>query len=79
MLSKLKKLKKLERSLEIQIPSEMYEDKFSKKISKLGRTLKMDGFRKGKVPFDVVEQRYGTSVHAEVLNELIQELSLIHI
>ena len=73
MLSKLKKLKKLERSLEIQIPSKMYEDKFSKKISKLGRTLKMDGFRKGKVPFDVVEQRYGTSVHAEVLNELIQE------
>ena len=73
MLSKLKKLKKLERSLEIQIPGEMYEDRFSGKIKKLGQTLKMDGFRKGKVPFDVVEQRYGPSVHAEVLNELIQE------
>ena len=34
---------------------------------------KIDGFRKGNVPSDVLEQRYGQSIHADVVNELIQE------
>ena len=33
---------------------------------------KLDGFRKGKVPNDVLEQRYGPSIHADVVNDLIQ-------
>ena len=73
MPSKLKKLKSLERKLTVTIPSEEYSKKFNQKIKKVGSHAKLDGFRKGKVPTDVLKQRYGDSVHFEVLNELIQE------
>jgi len=42
-------------------------------FSKIKSTAKLDGFRKGHVPNDVLKQRYGDSIHYEVLNELIQE------
>ena len=73
MTSKLKKLKDLERKLDVSVPVEEYKAKFDSKINKIKGTAKLDGFRKGKVPLDVLEQRYGPSVHADVLNELIQD------
>ena len=73
MTSKLKKLKDLERKLDVSLPVEDYKAKFDSKISKIKGTAKLDGFRKGKVPIDVLEQRYGPSVHADVINELIQD------
>jgi trigger factor len=73
MTSKIKKLKDLERKLTISVPVEDYEKKYSGKLSKIKSTAKLDGFRKGNVPDDVLKQRYGDSIHYEVLNELIQE------
>jgi trigger factor len=40
---------------------------------RLARTVKMDGFRPGKVPLNVVAQRYGYSVHYEVMNDKVGE------
>ena len=71
--SKLKKLKDLERKLTVSVPVEEYDLKFKTKINNIKSQAKLDGFRKGKVPNDVLEQRYGPSVHADVLNELIQD------
>jgi len=73
MTSKLKKLKDLERKLTVSVPVIDYEKKYSGKLSKIKSTAKLDGFRKGNVPDDVLKQRYGDSIHYEVLNELIQE------
>ena len=73
MTSKIKKLKDLERKLTISVPVEDYEKKYGGKLSKIKSTAKLDGFRKGNVPDDVLKQRYGDSIHYEVLNELIQE------
>ena len=73
MTSKIKKLKDLERKLTVSVPVEDYEKKYSGKLSKIKSTAKLDGFRKGNVPDDVLKQRYGDSIHYEVLNELIQE------
>ena len=72
MNSKLKKLKDLERKLTVSVPVEDYNSKFQSKINNIKGKAKLDGFRKGKVPNDVLEQRYGQSIHAEVVNELIQ-------
>ena len=72
MTSKLKKLKDLERKLTVSVPVEDYNSKFQSKISNIKGKAKLDGFRKGKVPDDVLEQRYGPSIHADVVNELIQ-------
>ena len=73
MTSKLKKLKDLERKLTVSVPVADYEKKYNGKLSKIKSTAKLDGFRKGNVPDDVLKQRYGNSIHYEVLNELIQE------
>ena len=43
------------------------------RLRKLARTVKMDGFRPGKVPMNVVAQRYGYSVQYEVLNDKVGE------
>ena len=73
MTSKIKKLKDLERKLTVSVQVEDYEKKYDGKLSKIKSTAKLDGFRKGNVPDDVLKQRYGDSIHYEVLNELIQE------
>jgi len=73
MTSKLKKLKDLERKLTVSVPVEEYDSKFKSKINSIKGQAKLDGFRKGKVPNDVLEQRYGPSIHADVVNELIQK------
>ena len=72
MTSKLKKLKDLERKLTVSIPVEDYNSKFQTKLNNIKSKAKLDGFRKGKVPNDVLEQRYGQSIHADVVNDLIQ-------
>ena len=73
MSSKIKKLKDLERKLTVSVPVEDYDKKYGSKLLKIKSTAKLDGFRKGNVPDDVLRQRYGDSIHYEVLNELIQE------
>ena len=73
MASKLKKLKDLERKLTVSLPVKDYKKKHGSKLAKIKSTTKLDGFRKGNVPDDVLKQRYGDSIHSEVLNELIQE------
>ena len=73
MTNKLKKLKDLERKLTVSVPVEEYDSKFKSKINNIKGQAKLDGFRKGKVPNDVLEQRYGPSIHADVVNELIQK------
>ena len=73
MSSKLKKLKDLEHKLIVSVPVENYKKKYGNKLSKIKSTAKKDGFRKGNIPEDVLNQDYGESIHYEVLNELIQE------
>ena len=43
------------------------------RLKNLARTVKMDGFRQGKVQMNVVDQRYGYSVHYEVMNDKVGE------
>ena len=73
MKVQIKKLKDLERKITISVEVDKYNSKFSSKIKNIKTKAKIDGFRKGNVPDDVLEQRYGQTVHGEVVNELIQE------
>jgi trigger factor len=69
----IKKLKDLERKVLVTVPVDKYELKFSAKLKNIKTKAKVDGFRRGNVPNDVLEQKYGASIHNEVINELIQE------
>jgi trigger factor len=67
-------LEKLERKITLTLPVNVIQSKSSTRLRKrLARTVKMDGFRPGKVPMNVVAQRYGYSVHYEVMNDKVGE------
>lgn len=50
-----------------------YKEKVNNYYRKLGRDMTVPGFRKGKVPISLLEQRFGPEVKREVLTELISE------
>ena len=79
MKVKIKKLKDLERKIIVSIPVTEYEKKFDSKIRNIRSKAKIDGFRKGNVPEDVLKNRYGQTIHSEVINELIQAVSYTHL
>ena len=66
-------LEKLERKITLTLPVGVIQSEVSTRLRKLARTVKMDGFRPGKVPMNVVTQRYGYSVHYEVMNDKVGE------
>jgi trigger factor len=66
-------LEKLERKITLTLPVGTIQNEVQARLRKLARTVKMDGFRPGKVPMNVVAQRYGYSVHYEVMNDKVGE------
>jgi trigger factor len=66
-------LEKLERKITLTLPVKVIQSEVDSRLKRLARTVKMDGFRPGKVPMNVVAQRYGYSVHYEVMNDKVGE------
>ena len=66
-------LDKLERKMTLTLPVNVIQSEVDSRLKRLARTVKMDGFRPGKVPMNVVAQRYGYSVHYEVMNDKVGE------
>src|SRR5690349_13874677 len=62
-------LEKLERKITLTLPADAIKSEVDNRLKRLARTVKMDGFRPGKVPMTVVPQRHGYSVHYEVMND----------
>lgn len=63
----------LERRLTIQVPVEKVDTAVDERLKKTARQVKVDGFRPGKVPMNVVKRRFGDSVRQEVLSELMRQ------
>ena len=66
-------LEKLERKMTLTLPVNAIQNEVQSRLRRLAKTVKMDGFRPGKVPMNVVAQRYGYSVHYEVMNDKVGE------
>ncbi len=64
-------LDKLERRITLRLPADTISREVEMRLRKLARTVKASGFRPGKVPMSVVTQRYGYSVHYEVMNDKV--------
>src|SRR5882672_3925735 len=67
-------LDKLERRITLTLPTSTINTEVESRLKKLSRTVKADGFRPGKVPMSVVAQRYGYSVHYEVMNDKVGQV-----
>ena len=65
-------LEGLERRMTVQIPSERVTEAVEKKLKDLSKTVRIDGFRPGKVPLKVVQQKYGGHVRQEVIGDVIE-------
>ncbi len=63
----------LERLLKVSVPAERIDQDVNKRIQQTARTVRIDGFRPGKVPAKVVKQRYGKGIREEVLGQVVQE------
>lgn len=61
----------LERRLTIGVPAEQVEAEIQNRLKEAARTVAIKGFRKGKVPLSVVQQRFGAGVRQEVVGDVI--------
>ena len=66
-------LEKLERKITLTLPATIIQNEVNSRLKKLAHKVKIDGFRPGKVPMNIVAQRYGYSVHYEVMNDKVGE------
>jgi trigger factor len=62
----------LERRMTVSMPAERLDGVVGKRLQEIARTARLKGFRPGKIPPKVIEQRFGTQVREEVLGELIR-------
>ena len=63
----------LERRMSFTLPAERLDTHIGGRLRELARTARIKGFRPGKVPAKVIEQRYGQQIRSEALNGLLRE------
>ena len=68
----IENLEGLERKMTVQIPSDTVTLAVEKKLKDLTKTVRIDGFRPGKVPLKVVQQKFGGHVRQEVIGDVIE-------
>jgi trigger factor len=72
MQANLETLSSLERRLSVTLPLDQVNSEIENRLKRLARTVKLHGFRPGKVPFKIVEQQFGGQVRQEVLGDAVQ-------
>lgn len=65
----------LKRAYKIQISAKDIDEKMTGRLQELGKQVKLPGFRPGKVPLNVLKQRFGRSVIGEVLERAVSDSS----
>jgi trigger factor len=63
---------KLERRMQVQVPAERVSQEIAARLKTLSRTVRLNGFRPGKAPLNVIRRQFGGQVHREVIGELLQ-------
>jgi len=72
MQTQLETLGQLERRLNVAVPIATIEGEVQKRLARLAKTVKVPGFRPGKVPLRMVAQQYGPQVRSDVISETVQ-------
>lgn len=63
----------LQRRLTVSLPSESLDSATGARLGEIARTARIKGFRPGKVPAKIIEQRYGAQVRNEVFGDLVRD------
>lgn len=70
----VKELSKYERVLEVNMPAEPIREKIAQLTDKYQKNLRINGFRKGKVPMNIIKQRFGKAIEQEAINSTVREV-----
>ena len=73
MQTNVETLSQLERRITMAVPADDINKQVEQRLKQLSRTVRMSGFRPGKVPLKIVEQQYGNQVRSEVLGDAVQK------
>lgn len=61
----------LARRMTVQVPAERIEQEVQSRLRSMSQTMRMDGFRPGKAPMRVLEQKYGKQVRMEIVEKVM--------
>ena len=73
MKTSLTTLEGLKRSLTVELPVDTFNQKTEKIIKSLASKVRIDGFRKGKIPANILRQRFGASAKSDAATEMVSE------
>src|SRR6202051_4134144 len=65
----------LKREFKITVPASEVEDQVTRRLGEIGQSVRIPGFRPGKVPMTMLRKRYGPAVRGEVLESAVQDSS----
>ena len=63
----------LKRGFEVVLETEDLNKNINVKVEEVKKTIKIDGFRPGKVPTNIIMQKHGDAINAEVLNKMVND------
>lgn len=72
-MANVENLGTLERRVSMSLPADDIEKQVGERLKKLARSVRMPGFRPGKVPLKLVAQTYGPQVRSEVMSDAVQK------
>lgn len=58
--------------MQVQVPAEQVSKEIAARLKTISRTARLNGFRPGKAPLNVIRRQFGPQVHREVIGELLQ-------
>ncbi|NNH34174.1 trigger factor [Acinetobacter sp. NIPH 2377] len=61
------------RRLNVSVPTSRVNEQFEARLKRTAKTVKINGFRPGKVPLNVVRREYGAGIYQEVVNDVIRD------
>ncbi|QXW25602.1 trigger factor [Acinetobacter johnsonii] len=61
------------RRLNVSVPTSRINEQFEARLKRTAKTAKINGFRPGKVPVNVVRREYGAGIYQEVVNDIIRD------
>ena len=72
MQASIESIGNLERRLSFSLPEDRLQSHVNGRLGEIARTTRIKGFRPGKVPAKVIEQRFGAQVRGEALDGLLR-------
>jgi len=76
MQTSVEQLENLKCRMTVVVPADQVEEAYKSQLKEIAKTARIDGFRPGKAPMEVIDKKYGSSVRKDVVQKTIQDTFL---